>query len=234
MSKKRGYGFNWSGISQNSDGTYTAQGKVEKRRLLKSLYASGYSVRSNRREDGTWKVVPIGTIRQTKRRGSQVGYRPRTRYIRSSGRYRPVAGGYNRGRMTGAAPRPTFTFPRGSPGGVPAAGSSLYQRLLARQKMKREAEKTRIATQREINEKMKQERIARERQETVSQIRKSELAREALAHERRMQAERMRQNMSHGPGTWQAGAVSVPPKREEPKVDRGLLQAEREREATGE
>ena len=73
--RKKGM-FNWQGIDENSDGTYTAQGRIEKRRLLKELHRQGVAIRSKHNDDGTWTVSPIG-MRAPRR---AVGHRPRTRY----------------------------------------------------------------------------------------------------------------------------------------------------------
>lgn len=117
MVKQKRRGFNWSGITDNGDGTYTTKGRIEKRRLLKSLHASGYSVRSTQNADGTWRVVPVGTLRQVRRGRSSVrsgyGYRTRTRFVtQRQGRYAPLAR-RNLQYRRGAIPRPIMMHPGG-------------------------------------------------------------------------------------------------------------------------
>jgi hypothetical protein len=110
MSKKET--FNWAGITDNGDGSYTAKSKIEKKRLLKSLHTQGYAVRSKRLSDGSWMVTPIGAIHQRpRRRAVGKGYRPRTKYPAP---YRP---GPYPGRQYGPPPRPMRYYgPPPSPG----------------------------------------------------------------------------------------------------------------------
>ena len=147
--KKKSQSFNWSGISDNGDGTFTTKGKIEKRRLLKEFHAQGVVVRSHRNSDGSWTVTPVGAVRpkgQGRRRESGRGYRPQTRYVgvpRVGGeRYvpyeslshprpgasfgpRPYAGGYSNPQFRG----PSF---RG-------AGQKIGNLLKERQIRKKEA-----------------------------------------------------------------------------------------------
>jgi flagellar biosynthesis GTPase FlhF len=55
--------FNWQGITENGDGTFTTVGKREKRRVLKALHEQGVAVRSKQNTDGTWTVTPVGSVR---------------------------------------------------------------------------------------------------------------------------------------------------------------------------
>lgn len=84
MTKKKQRLFNWKGIYENGDGTFTTTGKREKSRLLKELHRQGVAVRSKRNGDGSWIVTPVGAKSPTRRTRSAssrpAGYRPRTRY----------------------------------------------------------------------------------------------------------------------------------------------------------
>ena len=114
---KSNQSFNWKGIYENSDGTFTTEGKIEKKRLLKSLHASGYTVRSTRNKDGSWTVAPVGRLSQTHRPRGTPGYRPTMKKYReprgAQGGYRPYPRGplrYGSGgsRQFGSPPRPAL------------------------------------------------------------------------------------------------------------------------------
>lgn len=242
-------GFNWKGITDNSDGTYTAASRIEKRRLLKSLHASGYTVRSTRQEDGSWKVAAVGTLSQTRRRSPASGYKMRTRYNRPSGRYVRITG-QKPGGYHGAQPRPIIVGTRGPQG--PSMWQSYMEKRAARKLEKEKQHKQMMET----NEKMKKERIEAEtkqqRGETAKTIRKEEFAREKARFEH-SQAQRER-DANHKPGHGPsqiiprpAPQLRMPPRAQKssepyikhpyveksPKVDPLVLQSEREHEVTG-
>jgi hypothetical protein len=180
MVKLKKKGFYWRGIKDNKDGTYSAQGRVEKRRLLKSLHSSGYTVRSHRNDDGSWRVVTVGT--KQCRRSPGPGYRPQTRFLRP---------GSQRRLSTGPTPRPTMIYSGGS-ARPNYQGTTILEKLRAHRQDRIEKEKQWKKNEQEINENMRKERIQAERAETVKQLRKQELSRESMAHERHEHAEKMR------------------------------------------
>ena len=65
--KKSGKGFNWKGIVDNGDGTFTVDGKVARKRLLKEYHKQGLQVRSHKESDGTYTLSAIGPSRKTGR-----------------------------------------------------------------------------------------------------------------------------------------------------------------------
>ena len=72
--------FNWQGITENFDGSFTTTGKREKRRVLKALHEQGVAVRSKKNADGSWTVTPVGTVRvkaQPRTQSVPMGARPR-------------------------------------------------------------------------------------------------------------------------------------------------------------
>ena len=200
MAKKKG--FNWDGITENFDGTFTAAGKREKRRVLKELHAQGIGVRSKRNSDGTWTITPSGTIRAPREKGAAT---PAPRYQGTPGRRLntkesgfPV---YPRGRgrqMQGGGGRP-FPGSAGAPGRSPIssgisalnksgtkAGEYLRKRAQEKEeKRKEEAEFQKNA--KEVDEKMRKERIEqeiREQKETAQrQMEKDRLRREAMGQQ---------------------------------------------------
>lgn len=198
--RKKGM-FNWQGIDENSDGTYTAQGRIEKRRLLKELHRQGVAIRSKHNDDGTWTVSPIG-MRAPRR---AVGHRPRTRYPVSRPRQdlrQPLRSLYSQGQ-----PRPSFhpsyhhpmyaapPRPRVSGGISKKAGDWMRERMQKRDQEQRE-KILRKKNEQEINQKMQNDRIQSERKETVMKVRANEtrgrLLQERAQQERHEHAERMR------------------------------------------
>jgi hypothetical protein len=201
MAKKKQKGFNWSGIEDNGDGTYTAESRIEKRRLLKSLHSSGYTVRSKQKENGSWSVAVVGTLSQVHRRRTPSGYRPKTRYLKSTGKYVPI------GRNAGPAPR--MSIRPGSPGASypsgarPRSGNYLNRLggwmlkkresgMQEKQKQQNEAIE-RKKTETEINEKMRTERIEKERAEAARQVQKNEFHAKKIQFEEQ-QRERQRKH----------------------------------------
>ena len=76
MAKRKTRKFNWQGIDENSDGTFTTKGKREKRRVLKALHEQGVAVRSRQNPDGSYTVTPVGSVK--------VKAAPRTASVRAS------------------------------------------------------------------------------------------------------------------------------------------------------
>ena len=150
--------FNWTGITDNGDGTFSTEGKIEKRRLLKSLHSSGYKVRSHKNADGSWTVSPIGAMRATRRRPVVGGFRPRYR-AQQQGRYVPIGRMQKYHRRYGPAPRPRV-YPVGYSGSYPRQkGISLYQR--------HQLYKSQKAHEKGLSEQAKRE-TAKEQKGTVS------------------------------------------------------------------
>ena len=63
MAKRKTKKFNWQGIQENGDGTFTTVGKREKRRVLKALHEQGVAVRSRQNPDGSYTVTPVGAVK---------------------------------------------------------------------------------------------------------------------------------------------------------------------------
>lgn len=224
-------GFNWYGITDNGDGTYTAKSSMEKKRLVKSLHSSGYSVRSKRSsDDGSWSVVAVGTMRQVKRRGAHVGYKPRTRAVRPVGRYVPIGGSY---RRRGPASRPMIY--RGNNGPVPnprrqpllnEAGRprapSIYHGYLERKRGEqgqgphsRQSIEARHKERVEESKKIEADMAARSTGPSTRIRSKDEIMQSG--YEQRMMRLNARDEQ----------------RQKEPKVDRAALESEREKEITG-
>lgn len=197
---RRKQGFNWSGIEDNGDGTFTTEGKIEKKRLLRSLHQSGYTVRSTRNDDGSWTVATVGALSQRRRKPVSDGYKPRTRYMKATGKYVFRGGRQDRG------PAPRLPLAPGAhiSGNYPMGGSrsgrqsilggvggylrrkavSDLQRKQAAQNKAVEWEKTEA----EINKKMASDRIQKEREEAAKQVQKNEFRRVAEQHTREQAA----------------------------------------------
>jgi hypothetical protein len=252
-------GFNWSGITDEGDGTYTTRGKREKTRLLKSLHSSGYAVRSRKNPDGSWKVTAVGALspkrrRAFPRRSSVSGYRPVTRARRGTGRYIPIASMRKRYRY-GPRPRPMIhPGGMGGPSGGPARqgrgiGASIFDYLGERQKRRQAeiAERKRQSEDAKItDEKMRKDRIEQERQETQKQLKKQEFERDKLRFEEQQRAHQEAQDVKerrHIEFQMSRGGIQVAREEKrnwwdvkgpgETKVDQTNLQAEREKEVTG-
>jgi hypothetical protein len=199
MATRKTKKFNWQGITENGDGTFTTQGKREKRRVLKALHEQGVAVRSRKNADGTYTVTPVGAVRVKAQprtqsapisSGGSPGRRINTResgfpvYPRGGGRGRP---------MPGRRPFPTST---GGPvyGGAPRArgpspldiiGKKAGEYMRERAKKKVEEQKTREEIKKlneEMEEKWKKEeseKLTREQKEEARrQMRKDELRRQ--------------------------------------------------------
>jgi hypothetical protein len=206
--------FNWTGINENDDGTYSAYDKRAKTRLLKELHRQGFKVRSTKIEGDGFRVSPVGSLRSTRRSVSrgyrpavraarQTGYRPQLsssgRYASMRGRYVPV-GGSGRVRRMGPPPRPmnyAGGYPSSNAG--PTFGKRISDWAKQRRSNQEKAAKDEVERKRilhETEEKLKQDRIAKERAEVQAQFRQQEttarLQREQQEHERHEAAERMR------------------------------------------
>jgi hypothetical protein len=224
--------FNWTGINENDDGTYNADGKRAKTRLLKELHRQGVRVRSTKIEGDGFRVAPVGNLRQKRRsvyRGyrpavraaRQTGYRPQSspsgRYASMRGRYVPVGGNVRMRRM-GPPPRPmnyAGGYPYGNTG--PTFGKRLSDWAKQRRSNQEKAAKDEVERKRvmqETEEKLRQDRITKEREEVQAQLRQQEttarLQQERQEHERHEAAERMRK--------W---------------VDQQQIEKEREKQVTG-
>jgi len=194
--------FNWQGISENADGTFTAKGKREKTRVLKALHEQGVGVRSKHNSDGTWTITPSGTIRAPRERVSvapafrETGRRISTR-ISGFSRY-PRGRGYpSAGRASGRAfphvgvgpvygPRPRAS----GPSVISVIGKKAGEYLRGRaqkQEQQRKDEAERKKNAEEINTKMREERIAQEihkqKEEAQKQLEKDRLRREAMGQQ---------------------------------------------------
>jgi flagellar biosynthesis GTPase FlhF len=185
--------FNWKGITDNGDGTYTAASRIERRRLIKSLHGSGYSVRSTQQADGSWKVAAIGSLSERHRRSPASGYKMKTRYNRQTGgRYIPVAK-RRPGRYVGG-PQPIIVG-GGTSSGVIPRGPSVYENFMRNRKARKVQQEAERKQMIETDAKMKKERIEAEtkqqREKTARTIRKEEFAREKARFEHtRLQQER--------------------------------------------
>jgi hypothetical protein len=254
-------GFNWKGIADHGDGTFTTKGKREKSRLLKSLHTSGFKVRSRKNTDGSWNVSTVGYMRPSRRQTVSRGIRPQVRAARmegGGGRYRPIRGRYIpiRGRYvrypSNMHRAPMGGYSGGYMGGpsfrpVRGSGKSMYQKLADWQKQRMKDRQERIKkesewkkTEQEVNEKMKQDRIAKEREEATQQIKRNQekdrLRQIAVQHEQEEQA-RMRSQQSQ---LTQQRHAEFRATRESQrsalppaqKVDQGQLQEAREESVT--
>ena len=75
--KSRKKAFNWTGITDNGDGTFNAEGKREKTRLLKEFHRQGVAVQSKKIAGDGYVVSSIGSIAKP-RLGPRPSLRPRT------------------------------------------------------------------------------------------------------------------------------------------------------------
>jgi hypothetical protein len=201
--------FNWEGIIENRDGTFTTKGKREKRRLLKEFHKQSVAVRSKKNDDGSFTVTPIGRISRKTMRIPARSSKP----VYATGGYRPISktrtyprfphagsGRVGPARQFGPSPRagsgPIFGSPRAGP---KPRGESLFQRTIRRHKENREAEAARKKEAKENEEKLRQERIAQERKETANEVSRQAEKRRLLfdrqQFERSQQAERMRSGL---------------------------------------
>lgn len=236
--------FNWKGIQENPDGSFTTKGLPEKRRLLKSLHTQGYRVRSRKNPDGTFSVYAVGIMAAKRARAPVMrvrtartqessmetpkrAYAPmRGRYVRIGGRpvkYRSLAPRYP---ISAQYPRPARMFP--TRGQVTPARPTFYQKMAYRREQREKKELEWKKSEQEISEKMRKDRELAERQEAVRQIRKDELHAEYVQHERRMQAERLRGAASQPRQEQITGQATIPQRQKEQKIDRVELQAQRE------
>ena len=209
-------GFNWQGITENTDGTFTTSGKREKTRLLKEFHRQGIAVRSRKNSDGSFIVSPVGSISRRLRSSRPIrvrpnysggGYRPASRYKEStyprfpqgSGRTSPAYRSPGRGVMMGPPPRMGLGAGGGGGARPRPKGESLFQKVIKSHKDRRLKDEEFKKNARETNEKMRQDRINQERQETANEINrqaeKRRLLQESAAHERHEQAEKMKRTM---------------------------------------
>ena len=122
--KSRKKAFNWTGITDNGDGTFNAEGKREKTRLLKEFHRQGVAVRSKKIAGDGYLVSAVGSVAKP-RLGPHPSLRPRT--IPQRRINRPMYRGIPRVRPMRALP-PNYRAPpriRGpsavgfTPGGTP-------------------------------------------------------------------------------------------------------------------
>jgi hypothetical protein len=236
---RKAQSFNWTGIQDNNDGTYSADGTREKKRLLKALHDQGYSVRSKRNSDGSWTVTPIGSIRPPKRSAvsSQQGKRTRSRYAGYSGaprrsparRYGSMPGSMGATRRPmpqsgtpGPMPKPrskpvipegTFTPPKAP---LPQSKKERFfteggqPKLPGFLQKRTDKEKEFNKSLEESNKSLEQERIREERAQTTRDLEKQEYQRNKMQFERHEQAEGMRSRMNQPRvSNWQSGSPAA-------------------------
>lgn len=76
--------FNWKGIKDNSDGTFTTKDKWAKNRLVREFHRQKIRVRSEKIGQGRYYVFPVGAKKERSMRyRPAAGYRPRTRVPRT-------------------------------------------------------------------------------------------------------------------------------------------------------
>jgi hypothetical protein len=206
MTTKKGL-FNWSGIKDNEDGTFTVKSKIEKKCLLKELHKQGVAIRSKRDDNGTITVSSIGLKPARKR----VGHRPRLQYPLAP-KPRHGYGNPSQYFYPQGSPRPLFRrLPLYAPPPKPHMINNTSRKVeeWARQRIeKRNREQKEKLLQKknaeEINEKMRRERIEREREQTANTVRSqkthAKLLKERQQHERHENAERMRSNIADNYG----------------------------------
>lgn len=203
--------FNWDGISDNGDGTYTAIDRRSRRRLLKEFHRQGFQVRSSK-TDGGYSVSAVGMSH----RRSSTGSIARLARSRSIAQRRPIRRGYSPAyRSYGSSPRIR------RPSALARAGSWAIHKTKEHMIKKQQEQNRRIEqkkTEAEIEGKLKQERVAAERAETVRELRKQELAREKLRFEKQQLTKRLRDNLGH-----KTTLHPPTPAPREPKVDSGAL-----------
>jgi hypothetical protein len=228
-------GFNWQGIVDNGDGTYNAENKRAKTRLLKEFHKQGVAVRSKKIGDDGYLLSPVGSV-QKKRTRPSLGYRPRTVYPRRTIQVRRAP------PRLGVTPHLSPYQPHyGSRPriGSPTIGQRFGQWIRERAERKEQEQKNQIEqkkTEHRINEKMKNERIAQEHTETVEKIRQQEitarLQRERADLERHQIAQRMRTREAVHAYTGSPNTPRFEPK--ESKIDQGAIQNARDQQVTGE
>jgi hypothetical protein len=86
--KKEEESFNWKGITDNKDGTFTVSDGHAKKRLMKEFRRQGIRAHSKRTGEKGFVVFPVGQRKQRARTGGRLprkererlpGYKPRTR-----------------------------------------------------------------------------------------------------------------------------------------------------------
>lgn len=223
-------GFNWQGITENNDGTFTAENKRAKTRLLKEFHRQGVAVRSTKIEGDGYKVSPVGKIsKKVMGKRPTLGYRPRTVYPR-----RIVRPAYRAPPRLGVRPmypqRPGYAAPprvRG-PGMFSKIGGYFERRRQEKEQRKQQEIQLKQSLA-ESEAKIKAERIAQERAETVRKIQEQEttarLQRERAEQSRHQLAERMRASLAAREYTGSPNVPRYAPK--ETKVDYPELQRAR-------
>ncbi len=189
--------FNWQGISENYDGTFTATGKREKRRVLKALHEQGVAVRSRKNADGSFTVTPVGSVRvkaqprtasvsaavpstgrriNTREKGFPMYPKPRAGAPRGGAGYPQMGGPVYRGG--GAGPRAS------GPSALDTIGKKAGEYMRGRAQKKIEAQKTREETKKlseEMEQKWGKDEIASHQEAIVKE--------EHRRHEEKMRAE---------------------------------------------
>lgn len=187
------------------DGSFTADDKRARRRLVKEFHKQGFTVRSVKIEGDGYKVTPVGegSFKTRKMGSAPVVLRQRRQFPQAQRRY---PGSYRGMRLRpGLRPyRTTGRFYRQPP----RAGQSVPGKILSygksridprKQMIRKQQEQDRVIqakkTEQEITEKQRKERIQAERQETVKQLEKQRFERAKLSEMRQQQREeRERQN----------------------------------------
>lgn len=229
MVSKAKKSFNWSGITDNYDGSFTADDKRAQKRLTREFHNQGFKSRSERLPDGRYRISPVGVKafkkavdsdptlsapsfgdegpRAGRNPRTYSGARPRTRYARPRGyQYvRPaISGGY----------RPNYY---GRPRVGPRLGTAIIQgaRRYSYWKTKRAEEqaKERILRKERTEKNQREFAVAELNEQRAKRAmmvhRKPELATALKDAERRTEA-----RISQGGGDREAPAI---PKQPEPK-----------------
>ncbi len=233
--------FNWEGITENSDGTFTAESKRAKTRLLKEFHKQGVAIRSKKIEGDGYMISPVGEI--TKKRVAKrpaLGYRPRTVYPRRTAH--PMM--YRAPPRVGVRPmypqRPGYApVPRvRRPGALSRVGS--YIKRKEQEKMERYQKQVELKQSlRESTAKMKAEREAEiiRNQKVQREIRARVAGKRAAPQITHSQQPPVSTRIPENAGattTYQTGTGQKVTTHYKPQVDPGTLQAAREKQVIGE
>jgi hypothetical protein len=198
--------FNWKGVTDNGDGSFNADDKRAKTRLLKEFHQQGAKVRSVKIEGDGYRVEPIGTLSRRKsddpfrnRRLERRGTGPRSssyqrRIVRPAYQRAPPTTQYTNRQIPRAPSSPYYGAPPRARGrGIISATQDYLKKRQIEKEQKRIDEIKRKKDAQEIDAKMRAERIQAEREETARQVRKNELHAEQVQFQREQDAERQRQ-----------------------------------------
>jgi len=232
MRKKK---FNWQGITENSDGTFTTLGKREKRRVLKAMHEQGVAVRSRKNADGSYTVTPVGAVRvkaeprtqstPMSARPRELGYRPNTRE-----KGFPVYPRGGRSAQRGGRPFPTSRIGGGYSGGPRASGPSAIDTL-----GKKAGEYLRGRKERQEAERKKEVEFQKNAEETNEKMRKERLEQENLEQKgearRQMEKDRLRrESMGQQPGDLKESLHQADVKAEQRRTDDEVKRQQEQRQ----